>query len=488
MAKEQKVTVEPLALVGDEPVYTLVDDRLTLQNYADTIAAVSLGTEGPFTIGVFGRWGHGKTSLLRLSKYMVDQQDRKNVTTVWFNAWQFEKEPHPIVPLVATIIRALERDAARRVGERLKKRAADLIRALRAVAYGFSAKTKINIPGVAEVEAGFVAKEIIDREEELRARSVDPLLDQSLYYNAFQLLGGLRDDEAKAADRPKIVVFIDDLDRCFPENAIHLLESIKLALAQPGFVFVLAVDKSVIEGYLNKRYRDDFGLTEYPHGQSYLDKIIQLPFGIPAHADRFTDYIGRMLKRTELADLAEAFQPLQEIIGPACNYNPREVVRFFNGILVDRFIWRRVNRDEAFDAGPFTVARSLQNQCDHSYRLMLRDPEFCKALTEGDGGVRERLYTLRHAAPAMGGIRGMGEDVESGAATEQTIERDGARERLFRAWTSAHDNAVEELLGREHLCELLDSEPGRRWLSDEELRRSIEQFIAGQRAEPERPA
>ena len=54
MGKEKKkVPVERLALIGDEPVFTLGEDRLRLENFADTIAAVSLGTEGPFTIGLF---------------------------------------------------------------------------------------------------------------------------------------------------------------------------------------------------------------------------------------------------------------------------------------------------------------------------------------------------------------------------------------------------------------------------------------------------
>ena len=116
MAKKKKVEFKPLALIGDEPVGTLDDDRLNLRNFAETVAAVSLSTEGPFTIGVFGKWGHGKTSLLRLAQSIVDEQDLKHVTTAWFNAWQYEKEPHPIVPLVATIIRALEEDLAKRPG------------------------------------------------------------------------------------------------------------------------------------------------------------------------------------------------------------------------------------------------------------------------------------------------------------------------------------------------------------------------------------
>ena len=196
MDDQQDTPFKPVALIGDEPVFSQDEDRLVLRNFAATIAAVSLGTEGPFTIGVFGRWGHGKTSLLRLSQDAVDRRNQDNVSTVWFNAWQYEKEPHPIVPLVATIIRAIEESLARRPKAKIKQGASALIRALRAVAYGFSAKTTIKIPGVAEVEAGFVAKEMIDREEQLKAQSVDPLLDQSLYYNAIQLLGNQRGDTA----------------------------------------------------------------------------------------------------------------------------------------------------------------------------------------------------------------------------------------------------------------------------------------------------
>ena len=65
-----------LQLISDEPVATLAEDRLSLETFANTIASVALGTEGPFTIGVFGGWGHGKTSLLRLAQHMLDGEKR----------------------------------------------------------------------------------------------------------------------------------------------------------------------------------------------------------------------------------------------------------------------------------------------------------------------------------------------------------------------------------------------------------------------------
>ncbi|MCP4590384.1 MAG: hypothetical protein GY842_06555 [bacterium] len=465
MSGQPQGKVTPLALINDEPVVDLGDDRLGLDTYADTIAAAVLGTAGPFTIGVFGEWGHGKTSLLQLAHTMVDAEKRKNVVTVWFNAWQYEKEEHPVVPLAGTIIRALEQRYARTAKGKLKTAGGSLIRALRAVAYGFSATTKAKVPGFAEVEAGFVAKEMVDRWEELGKHPIDPLLDQSLYYNAFQLLAEVSGKDEAAEKRLRIVVFIDDLDRCLPNNALHLLESIKLVLAQPGFVFVLAIDPRVLEGHLKKRY-EEFGLADYPHGQSYLNKIIQLPFSLPTHRGQFKEFIRRTLRRDELKDLAADLEPVQDLIGPACDHNPREVVRFLNRMLVDRHIWTRKQEDpnDVFDAGAFAVARSLQNQCEQAYRTLLGDQGFCDLIAQKKKETRisVRLQRLRSA-------ESRGDD----CGDTDTV----------KYWSKREDDVVAALVGRPHLGDLLETEPGQRWLKERDLRDRIEQFLAAQRPE-----
>lgn len=84
-------------------------DGLNFQTYASVLARVAKGTPGPFTIGVFGDWGTGKTSLMRLTKMELDHDE--NTITVWFNAWRYENIDHPIVPLTATSIRRLQQKA-----------------------------------------------------------------------------------------------------------------------------------------------------------------------------------------------------------------------------------------------------------------------------------------------------------------------------------------------------------------------------------------
>lgn len=106
-------------------------------------------------------------------------------------------------------------------------------RSLRAIAYGFSAKTKIKMPGFAEIEAGFVAKDMIDRDDQLRRE--DPLLDRTLYYNAFQALAEAVPEKSRIGnveDAPRIIVFIDDLDRCLPDTRTGGLELDLIAVEQ----------------------------------------------------------------------------------------------------------------------------------------------------------------------------------------------------------------------------------------------------------------
>jgi len=69
--------LKPLILLEDEPVRHADLDWLGIQPYADTIARASIGTTGPFTIGVFAEWGEGKTSLLRQAKQLVDLNNKE---------------------------------------------------------------------------------------------------------------------------------------------------------------------------------------------------------------------------------------------------------------------------------------------------------------------------------------------------------------------------------------------------------------------------
>jgi hypothetical protein len=123
-----------LKLIPDQPIgdaNCTRRDGLGFGSYASVLASAALDTRGPFTIGVFGEWGTGKSSLMRLVE--GELAGRENVVTVWFNAWRYEQDEHPLVPLVGTIVRELEK---RNQPSRTGKAFGALSRALKALAYG----------------------------------------------------------------------------------------------------------------------------------------------------------------------------------------------------------------------------------------------------------------------------------------------------------------------------------------------------------------
>ncbi len=98
-------------LISDIEVYQKDSDYLEFDKYADILLNIIKGTNGPFTLGVKGEWGNGKTSLLRLVEAKINDENKdknkdkteEEIQTVWFNAWQYEREEHILFPFLATI-------------------------------------------------------------------------------------------------------------------------------------------------------------------------------------------------------------------------------------------------------------------------------------------------------------------------------------------------------------------------------------------------
>ncbi|MCB9069559.1 MAG: hypothetical protein H6629_17355 [Calditrichae bacterium] len=100
-------------LLSDEPILESDrTDQLAFKHTAEVLGRAALYTESPITIGVFGDWGSGKTSLMRLMRQVVDDEvyGEQAAVAVWFNAWQYEREEHLIVPLIATIARDIKKN------------------------------------------------------------------------------------------------------------------------------------------------------------------------------------------------------------------------------------------------------------------------------------------------------------------------------------------------------------------------------------------
>ena len=407
------------------------EDGFDFTTYADAISNVILGTQGPFTIGVFGEWGSGKTSLLHMIQNKIKNRD-DNILPIWFNAWQYEKDDHPIIPLIATIILELKNNQT--FLEKLGNGGKEVINLLRSIAYGFSFNAKISIPAIGEIGAGLIAKEMIERDEKLHS---DPLLEKSLYFNAFSRISEIN------LNNRKILIIIDDLDRCFPDSAIKLLESIKLVLSQKGFIFIIGVSAKVIEGYLSHKYRSEYGIEDFK-GNSYLDKIVQLPFHLPNQSNRVDSFVNLLFSK--IPDLPESekheLEKVLPLIGLVTKGNPRGIIRLINNLLLLRSIMlslKTSHKLKVFSLPVCAFSLCLQMNNPEKYLWLVQNPEFCNAIFK-------------------------------------------INDEEFLKNLSEEKNKMLELLNEirkdEDLYKILTSEIAKTWLTDDELRSSTTQFLS----------
>ncbi|MCK4765134.1 MAG: SUMF1/EgtB/PvdO family nonheme iron enzyme [Candidatus Aminicenantes bacterium] len=330
-----------MVVVGDD---FSADDGIGYSKHSaglvEMIRSVQAG--GSFTIGVFGQWGQGKTSMLRqIEKKLIDLDTAGNngqdILTVWFNPWQFTGEEHIIVPFFHTLAAASKafEEKKKTAKSKIASKTAAFLQQLAdvptALAYGLEGKIKIPL----FLETKFSFKEAAEegrrrkakRDEAAKMNSNEALVEkyESLYYSLLSKL-----HSAAAGMELKIVVFIDDLDRCLPEKAVKLLEGLKVMLDIPGFVFVIGVAREVIERGIRARYRElyrEVQSTPLELEEDYLDKIIQFPFTLPP-PDK-----GMLHGMVEdyLEDLKEV-KPYLPTIHEALGDNPRSLKRFVNNL------------------------------------------------------------------------------------------------------------------------------------------------------------
>ena len=334
-------------------------DALNFQPYIDTIADIvtSPKTSAPLTIGVFGTWGAGKTSLMRL----VQKQLPKSYRTAWFDAWKYERETDLWRALLLHVLLAL-REALPKGDENAEQSLSNLETALyRAVDREELGGVQIDwgklaggvAQGALQIGLSFVpgvnvlTKMVEELQKEGATSATEKLVESigrersRLFIEQVRFLEQFQREFRKLVQtyivkrNLRLVVFIDDLDRCMPEKAVEVLEAIKLFLDVPGCIFILGLDDKVIARGVEIKYRqlglsdgDEARRERLVEGTRYLEKIIQLPFQLPPIERRkMTDFITHLVSDWEDPECARVF-------AAGLVDNPRQVKRAVNTYLL----------------------------------------------------------------------------------------------------------------------------------------------------------
>jgi CheY-like chemotaxis protein len=293
-------------LLSDEPNIE-DDDPLGFEQVAEKLAATMLGSRRstPFTLGIEGGWGSGKSSLMRQLDLAL--QADPAVTTVWFNAWSAEGAS-ALEGMIKTALEQLDGNVLRRVLRNRK-----LIGLGRFIALVVTSR----LGGRGLVDATW------DR------LSVDASARNELRSLVHEAIGRWRDERGALQGDRLLVMFIDDLDRASPEQVFEIFEAIKLYLDAPGFVFVIGYDNAVISEAVLEEKKYSRSVT----GREYLEKIIQVGYRITspdddqskALVDRFTGESGTTALFNEAA---------RRLVIDRNQRNPRRIKRFLNAFVL----------------------------------------------------------------------------------------------------------------------------------------------------------
>jgi KAP family P-loop domain/Pentapeptide repeats (8 copies) len=316
-----------LKIITDEPTE---EDALDFNNYSQKLANIITNSKPRFAVGIFGGWGTGKTSLMRMTKKILD--DNKKVITVWFDAWRYEREENlAVIPFLRTIKLTLDASDKSREG-----RWEGVKNGVKRTAAAFLSSTKVTygIKDIASAETDFgrIA-------ESLKGNGSVGGDNGTIYYHVTEFLEKALNDLIKEDIDYRIVAFIDDLDRCSPDRALEVLESVKSFFDIEGMVYVIGMDSDTINSLVRKKY----GHESTVKGLDYLQKIVQLPFQIPIWKEEdISMSISKIIsKGLEGSQLGEEFENNKKLIVKAVELNPREVKRFINNIILAKSVFEQ---------------------------------------------------------------------------------------------------------------------------------------------------
>lgn len=235
----------------DLPITKARDDILNRSSFAKNLAKVLLeySCSSSFSIGLYGEWGSGKTSLLNMVIEEIADKD-SHAVILRFNPWLCSDSKQLISQFFKQLATAIK------MKKTATAKACELIDQYADI---FDAAAAIPFVGEAVVAAGKTvaqqAKQHLEKTNDLQAvknKIVEKLEEEKL----------------------KIIVAIDDIDRLSEEEIIAVFQLVKALADFPNTVYLLAFDYKVVIQALKK--------VQHGDGKEYLEKIIQVPFEIPA--------------------------------------------------------------------------------------------------------------------------------------------------------------------------------------------------------------
>jgi KAP family P-loop domain/Pentapeptide repeats (8 copies) len=360
-----KKTLQKGMIITDDISFSPI---LDFDDYVVSLTKIIKNSYPKFSIGIYGEWGTGKTTLMRsIYNRLKENNENNSIIAVWFNAWRYEREEQfAIMPLLKTIAYAIPDNAEfKGLKEKIKKGGINVLKKMPDI-----------IPTIAGQYFGEGAKKVTEEMINNFKKEFIPKLEliaevdkETIYFDGLDNIGTELQNIRDKNDSFKIVVFVDDLDRCSPDKALQVLESIKVFLDSDGFIYVIGLSFNKISQLITAYYKDKYKEIGI-EGDQYLKKIIQIPIIL---SDWNSDDIKVLIKSfiTDKTIENEGYRKIIEenldLISSGLEENPRETKRFLNNFIVAQEIFSK----KGTKPKELLVLQILNMRWNEIYRLIV---------------------------------------------------------------------------------------------------------------------
>lgn len=331
-------------------------DLLGFSVHANLIKDVVTNVKNlPITIGLYGDWGSGKSSVLKILEKELEEDE--NSIVIYFDGWTFESFDDAKLALIQGIVDELEK--SEKFKEKVKDKAEDIVKAFSKLKKSINwmrilkvtAKSAIPVLSASMTGGLSVIPMLISAFQEHKNDLADILTGDKAEDFLKDIIGSDKEDKKYAAVREfrndfsdlikkskyeKVIILIDDLDRCLPRHIIENLEAIKLFLNVPGTAFVIAADEYIVSNAIKSEYQSLIKASEQDRGghnigEAYMEKFIQLPYRLPSLSNKEVEtFVNLLFCQSELSQ--DTFDVVQ-----------KDFIEFTKTSKFEIYSWDRIN-------------------------------------------------------------------------------------------------------------------------------------------------
>lgn len=367
-----------IKFLADDPIRTESEDKFGHIVLAKRLLSYIEATPGRFNIGLFGKWGVGKTGILKLlEKQLKSERLRRQYDYIYVDTWQLSTEslrqqllfsisqkydPRKTEEQIidelfhtreVTIVEKEEETLIQKL-KRLGKESfpylaiMTLIGVIGGVLHALTENPAV-LPTTTTLLVSALLVPLIRRLAEMSravsrsARRIIPRVESPFVFR--RIFGDLL---KKKDPKKKLVIALDNLDRCEEELVVEMLGTIKTFMEHDDVVYVVACDNKALEEHLSRQRQ-----IQLDNARDFLRKFFQVSMTIPPFiAGDIEDYTDSLV--TKLGNPEFINEQVKEVLVQASIENPRRVKRFLNTLVAEYHVAREKEQRGDMRTGAIT--------------------------------------------------------------------------------------------------------------------------------------